>query len=261
LITLLWPLKRLIFFKKAFFLTIASWAAGLVKINLTGIVVIVGNYGSGKTEVCINLGVHRKRAGVEVRIADLDLVNPYFRTREAKDSLAARGIDVVLPADEYLQADLPILSPLVAGMIRQPGQLTLLDVGGNAVGANVLAALEDAFKGKAFQMLQVINPLRPFTDTIEGCVNMRRDIEKAAGMAVTGLIGNAHLMDETRPEDIYGGYDFVKAVSEESGLPLKFVTVARELLPETDLRRLACPVLPIDRQLVPPWKKAKEFGD
>jgi hypothetical protein len=231
-----------------------------VEIDLTGIVVIVGNYGSGKTEVCINLAVNRKRAGIQVRVADLDLVNPYFRTREAKDSLTALGIDLVLPADEYLQADLPILSPLVGGMIRQPAQLTLLDVGGNDAGATVLAALEDAFKGKTSQMLQVINPLRPFTNTIEGCLKMRREIEKAAGMKVAGLIGNANLMDETRPEDIYGGYDFVKKLSEESGLRLKFVTVARELLPETDLRRLACPVLPIDRQLVPPWKKAEEFG-
>jgi hypothetical protein len=232
-----------------------------VEINLTGIVVIVGNYGSGKTEVCINLAVNRKRAGMEVRVADLDLVNPYFRTREARNSLAALGIDVVLPDDEYLQADLPILSPLVAGMIRQPAQVTLLDVGGNSVGATVLAALEDAFKGKASQMLQVVNPLRPFTDTIEGCLKMRREIEKAAGMTVSGLIGNANLMDETRPEDIYAGYDFVKMLSEKSGLTLEFVTVARELLPETDLRRLACPVLPIDRQLVPPWKTAKEFED
>ena len=83
-----------------------------VEINLTGIVVIVGNYGSAKTEVAINLAVHQKRAGLDVRIADLDLVNPYFRTREAKDSLSKLGIDVVLPPDEFLRADLPILSPL-----------------------------------------------------------------------------------------------------------------------------------------------------
>ena len=91
-----------------------------MEIDLTGIVVIVGNYGSGKTEVCINLAVHRKRAGIEVRIADLDLVNPYFRTREAKAPLANLGIEVVLPPEQYLQADLPILSALVSGMIRKP---------------------------------------------------------------------------------------------------------------------------------------------
>ena len=73
-----------------------------MEIDLTGIVVVVGNYGSGKTEVSINLAVHRKRAGVDVRIADLDLVNPYFRTREAKGQLADLGIEVILPPEQYL---------------------------------------------------------------------------------------------------------------------------------------------------------------
>ena len=88
-------------------------------INLNGLVVIVGNYGSGKTEVSINLAVNRKRAGLNVGIADLDLVNPYFRTREARITLTDRGIQVILPPEQYLQADLPVLSPTIAGMIRQ----------------------------------------------------------------------------------------------------------------------------------------------
>jgi len=108
-----------------------------LEISLNGIVVIVGNYGSGKTEVAINLAVNRKRSGLDVRIADLDLVNPYFRTREARKALEALGIKVVLPPQEYLHADLPILSPTVAGMIRQPDGLTLLDVGGDDAGFTV----------------------------------------------------------------------------------------------------------------------------
>ncbi|MGA9179099.1 MAG: cobalamin biosynthesis protein CbiA, partial [Desulfobacterales bacterium] len=88
--------------------------------QVTGIVIIVGNYGSGKTEVSINLAVHQRRAGVDVKIADLDLVNPYFRTREARKPLLKMGIEVVVPEEKYLQADLPILSPAVAGLIRHP---------------------------------------------------------------------------------------------------------------------------------------------
>ena len=230
-------------------------------IDLTGIVIIVGNYGSGKTEVSINLAVNRKHAGIDVRIADLDLVNPYFRTREAKDSLARLGIEVVLPPEEYLQADLPILSPLVAGMIRQPSQLTLLDAGGNDVGVTVLASLEDVFKNKPVKMLQVVNPLRPFTNTIEGCLKIRSEIENAAKLSISGIIGNANLIHETSIEEIYSGYEFVQALCEKSRLPLEFITVARALLPDVDLGRLTCPVLPIDRQLVPPWEKAREFGN
>ena len=228
-------------------------------INLTGIVVVVGNYGSGKTEVSINLAVQRKRAGVDVRIADLDLVNPYFRTREAKGPLSEMGIEVVLPPDQYLQADLPILSPLVAGMIRRPAELTLLDVGGDDVGATVLATLEDAFKNRPMRVLQVVNPLRPFTETIEGCLKVREEIEQAAKLAVDGIIGNANLIDETSADDIYDGHEFVKRLSEQSDLALEFITVARKLLPSVDVRRFSCPVLPIERQLVPPWQKALPF--
>jgi hypothetical protein len=230
-----------------------------VEINLTGIVVVVGNYGSGKTEVSINLAVHRKRAGVDVRIADLDLVNPYFRTREAKGPLSEMGIEVVLPPNQYLQADLPILSPLVAGMIRQPAELTLLDVGGDDAGATILATLEDAFKNRLIRVLQVVNPLRPFTETFEGCLKVRKEIEQAAKLAVDGIIGNANLIDETSADDIYDGYEFVNGLSEQSGLALEFITVARELLPAIDVRRFSCPVLSIERQLVPPWKKALPF--
>ena len=230
-----------------------------VEINLTGIVVIVGNYGSGKTEVCINLAVYCKNAGVEVRIADLDLVNPYFRTREARGPLTEMGIELVLPPDQLLQADLPILSPLVAGMIRQPADLTLLDVGGDDVGARVLATLGDAFKNQTVRVLQVVNPLRPFTETQEGCLKIRKEIEQAAQLAVNGIIGNANLIDETSAAEIYDGYEFVSALSEQSGLALEFITATRELLPAVDMQRFACPVLPIDRQLVPPWKKAQPF--
>jgi len=226
---------------------------------LTGIVVVVGNYGSGKTEVCINLAVHRKRTGVDVRIADLDLVNPYFRTREARGPLAEMGIDLVLPPDQYLHADLPILSPSVAGMIRQPAELTLLDVGGDDAGATILATLADAFNNRPIRVLQVVNPLRPFTETFKGCLKIRKEIEQAAKLAVDGIIGNANLIDETSADEIYDGYEFVKGLSEQSDLALEFITVARELLPAIDVRRFSCPVLAIDRQLVPPWKKALPF--
>jgi hypothetical protein len=224
--------------------------------QVKGIVIIVGNYGSGKTEVSINLAVNQKRSGVDVKIADLDLVNPYFRTREARKSLSELEIEVVVPDERYLQADLPILSPAIAGLIKRPSPLTIIDAGGNDVGATVLAALADSFRNKQVHMLQVVNPFRPFTDTLESCLKIRREIEKASKMSVGGFIGNANLMDETSVDDIYNGYDFVKTLSMENRLPLEFITASVELLPQLDVSRFACPVLPIERQLVPPWKKA-----
>jgi hypothetical protein len=231
-----------------------------VQIDLQGIVVVVGNYGSGKTEVSINLAVNKKRAGMDVKIADLDLVNPYFRTREARSQLTLLGIDIALPPEEYLQADLPILSPIVAGLIKKPVELTIIDAGGDDAGATVLAALADAFEGKSFQMLQVVNPLRPFTNTINGCLKMRSEIEAASKMTINGIVGNSNLIDETQPENIYRGYEFVKLLSEESGLALKFITAPSDLMTEIDINRFSCPVLQIERQLVPPWKKAVKFS-
>jgi len=231
-------------------------------IRLYGIVVIVGNYGSGKTEVAINLALdcRGREKDKPVRVVDLDLVNPYFRTREARDLLQLHAIDLVLPPKPYLHADLPILSPAVAGAIRGASAITILDVGGDDAGATVLASLADAFDGKSLQVLQVINPHRPNTDSVAGCLAMRAQIEKAAKLAVTGWVGNAHMMDQTSPETIWEGYQFVAELSQTSGIPLAFVTAPRAMVRLLDDHAMACPILPIQRQLVPPWQRAKTFA-
>jgi hypothetical protein len=229
-------------------------------IHLSGIVVIVGNYGSGKTEVAVNLAIHRRRSGLDVRIGDLDLVNPYFRTRETKTALNAMGIDVVLPPAEYFHADLPILTPAVAGMLIAPAELTILDAGGDDVGAKVLAALSDKLQGKPIRVLQVVNPFRPFTHTLEGCLKIKKEIEVASKLEINGIIGNANLIDDTTADDIHEGYDFVNAYATESRCPLEFITACESLIPELAPNRFSCPVLPILRQLVPPWKNADTLG-
>jgi hypothetical protein len=226
-----------------------------MEVDVSGIVIIVGNYGSGKTEVSLNLAMTRRREGLDVCVADLDLVNPYFRTREARRLLTALGIEVILPPEEYLQADLPILSPAIAGVIRRPRQLTLVDVGGDEAGARALATLADSLRSTRVQVLQVVNPFRPCTDTVEGCLRMRYAIEKASRLPVSGIIGNAHLIDETTAEDIYNGHDFLDVLSKVSGLSLECIAVAMELLPTIERSRFSCPLLPIKRQLVPPWEK------
>jgi hypothetical protein len=231
-----------------------------LQITLKGIVIIVGNYGSGKTEVAINLAAHRRRAGLSVRLADLDLVNPYFRTREARDILTRLGIDVVLPPARYLNADLPILDPAVAGLIRRPGELTILDAGGDDVGATVLSALHHVLVEAEPQVFQVVNPLRPFTETHAGCLRIRREIEAAARLKVTGLVGNANLIDDTEPDQVIDGYRFVKTLAEESGLPLVFVTVPEHLAARCSTEDWICPVLPIRRQLVPPWLRPADLA-
>ena len=225
------------------------------KIELKGIVIVVGNYGSGKTETAVNLAFHRKAAGIDVRVADLDLVNPYFRTREARHILFEKGIKVVLPEEKYMNADLPILAPQVAGLIRNPAELTILDAGGDDVGTTVLAALADSFVDRDVNLVQVVNPLRPFTETVEGCKRIQEEIEASSKLKITGLVSNANLIDETTPDIIYKGYELIQELSHQTGIRVEFITAHEKLLPELDLSRFDTPVLPILRQLVPPWKK------
>lgn len=230
-----------------------------MQIGLSGIIIIAGNYGSGKTEVAVNLAIHQHQSGTRVRIADLDLVNPYFRTREARNVLTALGIDVIVPPEHLMQADLPILSPEVAGALRAPGELTIIDVGGDDVGATVLSSLADIFleTPEPAMFLQVVNPMRPNTLSVEGCLKMRRAIEGRARMSVDKWVGNAHLLDETTIEHVYQGEAFMASLDKAGDPTVAFVTAPYHLLDQLDTARLNWPVLPIHRQLVPPWKKAE----
>ena len=228
-------------------------------IDLGGIVIVTGNYGSGKTEVSVNLAVEQKASGIDVRLADLDLVNPYFRSREARHPLRDLGIEVILPHERYMAADLPILVPEVAGAIREQAAMVIIDTGGDNVGATVLAALADRLRNVSPNMLQVVNPFRPFTDTIAGCKKIKTEIETAAKIKMTGIVGNANLIDDTHAEHIYAGYDFVLEYARECGLKLEFVTVPEIMKSEIDIWRFECPVLYIKRQLVPPWKLAESL--
>jgi len=226
-----------------------------LKIDLKGIVVICGNYGSGKTETAVNLAMAKKQEGLDVKIADLDLVNPYFRAREARGLLEDMDIDVVLPDIKYMHADLPILTPAVAGIIQQPSELTILDAGGDDAGVTVLAALADHLSKKQVQMLQIINPFRPFTENVEGCIKMKEEIEKSSKLKITGIVSNANLIDETTSEHIYKGYELLKDVSKATGIEMKFITAGSHLISQLDINDFSCPVLKIDRKLKFPWKQ------
>jgi hypothetical protein len=216
------------------------------------VLVLVGNYGSGKTEVAVNLALALARAGRRVQLADLDLVNPYFRSREARRLLEARGIRVVVPRGALEWAELPIVLPEVLGMLSPPaGTLSLFDVGGDAVGARVLASLRHGAGATGCELWQVLNAQRPFTRDADGCLAMRDAIERSSRMRVTGFVVNAHLLDETTPETVLSGLGVAREAARRSGLPIRAVAVAEALAPA--LRGLAEPVLAMTRHMLPPW--------
>lgn len=222
------------------------------------VVVITGNYGSGKTEVAVNWALWMRDQGLEVTIADLDIVNPYFRCREAQGLMVKAGIRVLAPQGELHHSELPILMPEIRGVIERPTGVTLLDVGGDDDGARVLAGLSSFFGD--YEMLQVVNQRRPFTDTVEGCQKIQREIEASSKLIVTGLISNSHLMDETDGEVVLEGAAFAREVGNDRGQELRFTTVERRLADQVDLERVGSPVLIFDRLMLPPWKRAVKLG-
>ncbi|MEJ2040701.1 MAG: hypothetical protein P8X55_17490, partial [Desulfosarcinaceae bacterium] len=128
--------------------------------------------------------------------------------------------------------------------------------------SNIGAALADAFQSASqpITTLQVVNPYRPNTDTLERCFAMRSAIESASGLDVNGWIGNANLMDETTVEHLEQGYAFMQQLAQASGLPLAFIAAEHRHLDKIDRGAMQCPVLTLYRQLVPPWKKSFELS-
>ncbi len=225
------------------------------------ITLFTGNYGSGKTEVSVNVATALARAGISpITIADLDLVNPYFRCREAREPMEQLGIRVLAPSGDFHNADLPILMPEVRGAIEHSEGPTILDVGGDNVGSTVLAGLAAVLKARPHRMAFVLNRSRPFTETVEGAMRIMDEIETASRMKITHIAGNTHMMEETDRGIIVRGADFCNKIARKRGIKVLFVTMAESLLdtvPEPGtlvrLKGIPAPVLPLKRIMLPVW--------
>ncbi|RKX22574.1 MAG: cobalamin biosynthesis protein CbiA [Candidatus Zixiibacteriota bacterium] len=220
------------------------------------IIIIVGGYGSGKSEVAVNLACYLKaNQDYDIAIADLDIINPYFRSREAIKALTELGIKSIVPEGGQFYADLPIILPEIKGAIEKNNDdLLILDVGGDDTGSRVLSSLSDAFVNVEYEMLLVLNARRPFTSNLEESTKMIKDIEKSSRLKFTGLISNTHLMENTTKEIILEGVELARVVSKKLNLPLLFVSGLKNILKEIDGTKLNEATLPLERQLLKPWE-------
>ena len=198
--------------------------------------IIVGHYGSGKTEFTANCARWLERRGQRVLVADLDIVNPYFRIREQKEPLGARGIRVV--SSNY-EDDYYLDTPALAASLRscfepEEGRISLVDVGGDPAGAVALARYAGLLKNRPYRMWMVVNANRPQTARAESVLAYIDAIQRSGRLEINGLISNTHLLRDTSPEDILRGDALVREVQAASGLPVVCTMIEERLRPQTE---------------------------
>jgi hypothetical protein len=220
---------------------------------------LVGHFGAGKTEIAVNLAFGWRKRGWDVTLVDLDLVKPYFRSRLLRDEMTELGIQVVLPQDDRVFADLPIVVPAarsVAARVGERGRKFVLDVGGADVGSRVLGSVPGLTDPATTDVLFVVNGNRPFAETPAAVIQMLRDVERAARVSVTGLVANTHLIDETTPDVIDAGLQLVRHVSTQLDLPIRFWAAMAHVAQSANGLGGMLPLLPLTRYITPPigWR-------
>lgn len=192
--------------------------------------VIIGHYGSGKTEFAVNYALKLAKEGRKVALADLDVVNPYFRSREKAIDLENQGIKVISSYVTGSGSDLPSITGDVLGPLQDESWDVVLDVGGDAVGARTLGRYREYFTADAYDMFCVVNSNRPETQGVEGVLKHIASIEGTARARVTGLVNNTHLLRYTTLEEILKGQELCREVSQRLNIPIKYIGVLESLV-------------------------------
>lgn len=213
----------------------------------------IGHYGSGKSEVSINYVTKlRELVDGEVAIADLDVVNVYFRSREKKDMMNKLGITPIDSSIQTTTLDVPAVSAEVMRPLHDDNVNYVVDVGGDNVGARVVGRFSEHFQESDYDMFCVVNANREKTQTAKDVLGYIDAMEAASKLKVTGLINNTHLLRETTIEDILKGQEIVREVAEIKNLPIKYVCCLENLVEHLP-SDLEGDILPIKLYLREEW--------
>ncbi len=221
--------------------------------------IFIGYYGSGKTELAINYATQLAGSSQPVALVDLDIVNLYFRSRETKDVLAAKGVEVIVSPGNLAQADLPALSPAILGVLQREGLKVVFDVGGDDAGATALGRFVRYIPEGSYNLFFVVNTYRPFTRTKAEIIKALRAIEAASRLKVTHLVSNSNLGGETDRECIVEGLSLVKEVAGELGLPVAFAGVPESLASQMEAELGNVPLMPLQLYMVPHWLREERW--
>ena len=196
------------------------------------ITVFSGHYGSGKTNVALSVALGLARSGQSVTIADLDIVNPYFRTKDSARELEKAGIELICSDYANTNVDIPALPQSMYAITDDRSRKVVVDLGGDDRGALALGRLAPAIlEENDFDLFAVINMFRPLTKTAEETVGVMKEIEAASGLRFTGLVNNSNLGEETTPETVLSSLPYAEETARLTGLPIVMTTVEKKLYP------------------------------
>lgn len=196
------------------------------------ITLFAGHYGSGKTNIAVNYALYLARQGKRVAIADLDIVNPYFRTKDSAAELEAAGIDLISPQFANSNVDLPALPAEAYRLVEDKRLYAVMDIGGDDRGAYALGRYTPfILEENDYQMAFVANPYRPLTRTAEEALEIMREIKAAGGLPFTAIVNNANLAHETTAQSVLDAIPYMEELSRLSGLPL-WMTAAESSVAE-----------------------------
>lgn len=197
------------------------------------ITLFAGHYGSGKTNIAVNYAFKLRQQGLEVAVADLDIVNPYFRTKDSEKELKEAGIRLICSEFASSNVDLPSLPQDIYSVIDDRTEYAVMDIGGDDRGAYALGRYSESIvRENDYEMYLVINMYRPLTRDAYSTLEVMNEIEKAASMKFTAIINNSNLGEETTAQDVLDSLKYADEVSKLTGLPVVMTTVKKALYKE-----------------------------
>ena len=199
------------------------------------VVILIGNYGSGKTEIALNMAVAAAAEGKKTQVIDLDRINDYFRMSDHVKLLEERSIDLVSPTFVGAGLTQTNMPAAVGSAFARDWDLVIFDVGGDPAGALSLARYRmdfDTLEPGQLEVYDIINIRRPMSETPEKILKLKSDMEGFARQTVTGFIHNSNLQDWASAQDLIDGYPVVRAASEMSGIPVVYTTARKDFLDE-----------------------------
>lgn len=218
------------------------------------ITIITGHFGSGKTEISINLALEARKTNARTAVADLDIVNPYYRARDARNIFEQNGIELIAPAERLAAADLPIVPGDMSRVIYDPAYKLIVDAGGDKDGAMALGQFYNDWKEMKPEVLFILNANRPYVSTLEGAVETLQKIERASRLKITGIINNSNVGSATTIQDVEKGLSLSKELSYTLEIPLLYTMVPQHLSAESARIETESPVKVISRYLKLPWE-------